>query len=89
MPGMSGSVTIVLPQGKAGAIPVRAIVTEGNKHFVWRVDDKQQVERIEVTLDNNNRVISGLDDGDVIATSGVSELQAGQKVRSWIKERGL
>ncbi|WP_318409959.1 efflux RND transporter periplasmic adaptor subunit [Photobacterium leiognathi] len=89
MPGMSGSVTIVLPHGNAGAIPTRAVITEGNKHFVWRVNDKQQVERVEVTLDNNNRVISGLNDGDVIATSGVSELQAGQKVRSWIKERGL
>ncbi|WP_305816346.1 efflux RND transporter periplasmic adaptor subunit [Photobacterium leiognathi] len=89
MPGMSGSVTIVLPHGNAGAIPTRAVITEGNKHFVWRVNDKQQVERVEVTLDNNNRVISGLNDGDVIATSGVSELQTGQKVRSWIKERGL
>ncbi|WP_419205506.1 efflux RND transporter periplasmic adaptor subunit [Photobacterium leiognathi] len=89
MPGMSGSVTIVLPHGNAGAIPTRAVITEGDKHFVWRVNDKQQVERVEVTLDKNNRVISGLDDGDVIATSGVSELQAGQKVRSWIKERGL
>ncbi|MCG3887470.1 efflux RND transporter periplasmic adaptor subunit [Photobacterium leiognathi] len=89
MPGMSGSVTIVLPHGNAGAIPTRAVITEGNKHFVWRVNDKQSVERVEVTLDKNNRVISGLNDGDVIATSGVSELQAGQKVRSWIKERGL
>ncbi|WP_305460647.1 efflux RND transporter periplasmic adaptor subunit [Photobacterium leiognathi] len=89
MPGMSGSVTIVLPHGNAGAIPTRAVITEGNKHFVWRVNDKQQVERVEVTLDKNNRVISGLNDGDLIATSGVSELQAGQKVRSWIKERGL
>ncbi|WP_305403523.1 efflux RND transporter periplasmic adaptor subunit [Photobacterium leiognathi] len=89
MPGMSGSVTIVLPHGNAGSIPTRAVITEGNKHFVWRVNDKQQVERVEVTLDKNNRVISGLNDGDVIATSGVSELQAGQKVRSWIKERGL
>ncbi|WP_060987922.1 efflux RND transporter periplasmic adaptor subunit [Photobacterium leiognathi] len=89
MPGMSGSVTIVLPHGNAGAIPTRAVITEGDKHFVWRVNDKQQVERVEVTLDKNNRVISGLNDGDVIATSGVSELQAGQKVRSWIKERGL
>ncbi|WP_318453263.1 efflux RND transporter periplasmic adaptor subunit [Photobacterium leiognathi] len=89
MPGMSGSVTIVLPHGNTGAIPTRAVITEGDKHFVWRVNDKQQVERVEVTLDKNNRVISGLNDGDVIATSGVSELQAGQKVRSWIKERGL
>ncbi|WP_318421206.1 efflux RND transporter periplasmic adaptor subunit [Photobacterium leiognathi] len=89
MPGMSGSVTIVLPHGNAGAIPTRAVITEGNKNFVWRVNGKQQVERVEVTLDKNNRVISGLNDGDVIATSGVSELQAGQKVRSWIKERGL
>nr|WP_252858198.1 efflux RND transporter periplasmic adaptor subunit [Photobacterium angustum] len=89
MPGMSGSVTIVLPQGKAGAIPMRAIITEDSKNYVWRVDDNQQVVRTEVKLDNNNRVISGLEDGDVIATSGVSELQSGQKVRSWIKERGL
>ena len=64
-------------------------MVDGNKSYVWRVDDKQQVVRTEVTLDSNNRVIAGLNDGDVIATSGVSELQSGQKVRSWIKERGL
>jgi len=30
-----------------------------------------------------------LNDGDNVAISGVTELREGQKVRSWIKERGL
>lgn len=89
LPGMSGQVRIKIPRGKVGAIPLRAIITEGSATYVWRVSDEGLIEKTAVELDENNRITQGLQDGDLIATSGVDELVDGQKVRSWIKERGL
>ncbi|MDO6497153.1 efflux RND transporter periplasmic adaptor subunit [Photobacterium sanguinicancri] len=89
LPGMSGQVRIKIPRGKAGAIPLRAIITEGSATYVWRVSDEGLIKKTAVELDENNRITQGLQDGDLIATSGVDELADGQKVRSWIKERGL
>ncbi len=89
LPGMSGQVRIKIPRGKVGAIPLRAIITEGSATYVWRVSDEGLIKKTAVELDENNRITQGLQDGDLIATSGVDELVDGQKVRSWIKERGL
>ncbi|MGF1685773.1 efflux RND transporter periplasmic adaptor subunit [Photobacterium japonica] len=89
LPGMAGHVKVALPGGELGAIPVRAIMKDGDQQFVWRVDEQGAVSKVAVTLDDKRRVISGLSDGDNIATSGVYELEDGQKVRAWVKERGL
>lgn len=89
LPGMAGHVRIALPRGTAGAIPQRAIVKEGEQSFVWKVDADGVVSKVAVQLDSQNRVIDGLNDGDQIATSGVAELKDGDKVRAWVKERGL
>lgn len=89
LPGMAGQVRINLPRGNTGGVPVRAIVQEGNDSYLWRVDDQGVVHKAKVVLDDKRRVLEGLNDGDLIATSGVHELQEGQKVRPWVKERGL
>ncbi|MGF1700734.1 efflux RND transporter periplasmic adaptor subunit [Photobacterium makurazakiensis] len=89
LPGMAGHVKVSIPSGGTGAIPRRAILTEGDKTFVWKVDEQGIVSKVAVQLDDKRRVLAGLQDGDLIATSGVTGLQEGQKVRTWIKERGL
>lgn len=89
LPGMAGHVRVALPGGELGAIPQRAIMTEGDQQFVWKVDEQGRVSKVAVTLDDKRRVLLGLADGDNIATSGVFELKEGQKVRAWVKERGL
>lgn len=89
LPGMAGHVRVAIPQNASGSIPSRAILTEGENTFVWRVDDQGIVTKVPVQLDNKRRVLNGLNDGDLIATSGVQELKEGQKVRKWVKERGL
>ncbi|UTV28711.1 efflux RND transporter periplasmic adaptor subunit [Photobacterium atrarenae] len=89
LPGMAGQVRISLPSGNSGALPSRAIMHEGKVNYVWRVDAQGVVSKVAVQLDAQRRVIGGLNDGDLIVTSGVEQLQEGQKVRAWVKERGL
>ncbi|MBY5943838.1 efflux RND transporter periplasmic adaptor subunit [Photobacterium rosenbergii] len=89
LPGMAGHVRVAIPHVSSGSLPSRAILTEGDTTFVWRVDEQGIVSKVPVQLDERRRVLNGLNDGDLIATSGVNELQEGQKVRKWVKERGL
>lgn len=89
LPGMAGSVRIGLPKGNVGAITPQALMQEGNVTYVWQVDDQGIVHKQKIELDEKGRITKGLNDGDSIAISGVNQLREGQKVRSWVKERGL
>lgn len=89
LPGMAGTVKVLIPQGNLGAISKRSIMQDGNATYVWFVDKDGIVHKRQVEFDDKRHVIKGLNDGDTIATSGINELQEGQKVRAWIKERGL
>jgi len=89
LPGMAGLVKIAIPKGNSGAIAKRAIMREGNANYVWHIDEAGIARKTQVELDDKGRVVSGLNDGDQIAISGINELQEGQKVRAWVKERGL
>lgn len=89
LPGMAGLVKVAIPKGSSGAISKRAIMKEGNAIYVWHIDEAGIAHKTQVELDDKGRVVKGLNDGDQIATSGIAELQEGQKVRAWVKERGL
>ena len=89
LPGMAAAVRITLPKDKQGNIPPQALVRDNDSLFVWLVTEDGLVVKRAVVLDTAGRVLSGLSDGDTIAISGVLELQEGQRVRPWIKERGL
>ncbi|MGF1723270.1 efflux RND transporter periplasmic adaptor subunit [Photobacterium nomapromontoriensis] len=89
LPGMAGHVSVALPHGGPDAIPERAIIREGEQTYVWKVGEQGRVTKVMVEVDAGRRLISGLADGDAIVTSGVNQLQEGQKVREWVKERGL
>ncbi|MDX2322100.1 MAG: efflux RND transporter periplasmic adaptor subunit [Moritella sp.] len=89
LPGMAGAVRIALPKGNVGTLPPQALMKKDDAYFVWQIDDQGLAHKREIELDANGRVTKGLNDGDNVAISGVTELREGQKVRSWIKERGL
>ncbi|MDO6706630.1 efflux RND transporter periplasmic adaptor subunit [Photobacterium sp. 1_MG-2023] len=89
LPGMAAQVRIALPHTGAGALPERAVMHEAGKTYVWQVAENGAVSKVEVELNDSFRVIRGLEDGAMIATSGVAELKEGQVVREWVKERGL
>lgn len=89
LPGMSGVVKIKLPTNQDVGIPEQAIIREGDKTFIWYIDNDNTTHKKSVELDSKNQVISGLESGDNIAITGISQLVENQKVRSWVKERGL
>ena len=70
------------------AVPVNAIVSDGDSTYVWVVDrDLMTVTRREVTVADGIGetvvVTEGLNAGETIATAGASFLTDGMQVRPW------
>lgn len=93
MPGMTANVSITIPEGgtSAGAdtavvVPANAVIgDEQGNSTVWKVDpESMTVSRVPVELGElagtDVRVLSGLNAGDRIATSGVHNLREGMQV---------
>ncbi len=91
-PGMAANVEITLSNQNLNdktIIPNSAQMIENDKTFVWRLNKNFQVEKQQVSLDESGKLISGLNDGDIIVLAGVTDLKQGQQVKKWHKERGL
>ncbi|MGF1696167.1 efflux RND transporter periplasmic adaptor subunit [Vibrio lamellibrachiae] len=89
LPGMAGSVRAIVDAGSATRIPSSALFEANGNTNVWRVNSDGITEKARVKLNDKREVLSGLNDGDQIVISGVSGIEAGIKVREWVKERGL
>ncbi len=89
LPGMSGVVHVEVLNGQETQIPAGGIIMDEGLPYVWKRKANGLVERQLVELNEENQVVNGLQDGDQIVISGVSELSEGMKVHEWIKERGL
>lgn len=85
--GMTASVRMEEGHGAAPVrlVPLSAIYQEEDTPHVWVIQDRK-LELRPVELDGFDhdgvRVVSGLEDGDVVVTAGVHKLVAGQKVRT-------
>ncbi len=93
LPGMAGKASgtppkTMIQQSSGIEIPVSAVFTDeasGNT-FVWVVDEsgpvvnKRQVEAGKIA-DRGIRILSGLNEGELIASAGVHYLFEGQKVK--------
>lgn len=89
LPGMSTTVIVPIKAAVSSLIPKSALI-KGNtdQPRVWQVGEDGRVSESLITL-NDDRLIGGLQDGDVIVLSGVEYLNEGDKVTPWVKERGL
>ena len=95
LPGMTATVTASLPKGPtptAGAfnIPTMAVgSTEQGEPFIWIVSPsdmtvrRQTVKTGKLVGDNMEIFSSELSDGDLVVTSGISQLKVGQQVRKF------
>jgi hypothetical protein len=67
------------------AVPAEAVVAEGDQRRVWVVDPQGEVESRPVTLGvetpNDVEVVSGLQEGQLIAVGDRSRLHNGEIVR--------
>jgi len=93
LPGMTANLSITVPEGgtRAGVdtaviVPATAVISdEQGNSTVWKIDpDTMTVSRAQVQLGDlaggDVRVLSGLNAGDRIATSGVHNLREGMQV---------
>jgi RND family efflux transporter MFP subunit len=92
LPGMTARVTLTLPEDHEGqqvgvSLPSNAVPSdESGSPYVWRVDmSSMTVHRTPVTLGELSgtqvQILSGLEDGDLVAISGVHHLREGAPVR--------
>ena len=87
LPGMTARVQVTVDPERAWTIPVSAALADDNgKAFVWKLDpDTKAVSRAPVELgdliDDRVRITAGLDEGDLVAISGVNELRDDMIVR--------
>lgn len=93
LPGMAGKAQGTPPKDKSIRtfgieIPITSVFTDegSGDTFVWVVDEtesvvhKRQIETGEIA-DNGIQVLSGVDEGEIIASAGVHYLFEGQKVK--------
>jgi len=85
--GMTATVRFAVPSaGPALAVPLSALLREGEATYVWKVDRQAMtVERAPVQVagvaGNDVLLGGGVQAGETIVTAGVHLLQPGQKVR--------
>jgi len=87
LPGMTARVQVTVNPERAWSVPVSAAVADDSgKAFVWKVDPKSlAVTRTPVELgdmvDDRVLITAGLEDGDMVAISGVNQLRDDMVVR--------
>ena len=88
LPGMTARVQATVNPERAWSIPVNAaLADDSGKAFVWRVDPASgSVSRAPVELgdliDDRVLITAGLEEGDLVAISGVNQLRDNMKVRA-------
>ena len=103
--GMSTSVEVDLSAAFADVankiiVPATAVFAAEDlpvdipKRFVWKVDpNTMQVSKQAVTVGqltaSGIEVTSGVEPGEKLIAAGVSFIEEGQKVKPWVRERGL
>ncbi|OOE44291.1 efflux transporter periplasmic adaptor subunit [Salinivibrio kushneri] len=88
LPGMAAKVHATIPTKSQTQVPQSAVLETNEGTAVWRVGDNGEVKLTPVTL-REGKVVSGLENGEVIVATGVSALKEGDRVKAWVKERGL
>lgn len=87
LPGMTARVQVTVNPERAWSIPVSAaLADDSGKAFVWKLDpESKSVSRAPVELgdlvNDRVRVTAGLEEGDLVAISGVNQLRDDMVVR--------
>ena len=88
LPGMTGNLIITGSGGESDqySLPVAAIASNpSGKPFIWVVDDANKVSKQKVVIGEASGAVvavsSGVKEGDVVITAGISALQDGMQVK--------
>ena len=84
---MTARVRVVIDPERAWSVPSTAAQDDADGSYVWKVDaetmtvSKQYVELADDMVEDRIRLKSGVQEGDLVAISGVLNLREGTKVK--------
>ncbi len=83
-PGMFARIQLLVQEGKALVVPEAAVVSSGQGHLVYRIEDGKAV-RTDITIgerrDGLVEVIQGLENGDQVLVAGLQRIQNNAPVK--------
>lgn len=81
--GMQGTLQIMFPYENVIIVPLNAVVRIQDKTMVYRVNDENKAESVLVDIVEDGKkaaLLSGVEPGDVIVTTGANNVYDGQQV---------
>ena len=85
LPGSLLEVSIKYNKRNSLSIPDTSVILEGNKVYIYKVDEKNFTKRIEIKIGNRSKgyleVESGLNIGDVIVAEGLKKVRPNGKIK--------
>ena len=85
LPGALLEVTIKYNERNSLSIPDTSVILEGNKTYIYKVDEENITKRAEIIIGNRNQgyleVKSGLNEGDIIVAEGLKKVRPNGKIK--------
>ncbi len=85
LPGALLEVTIKYNERNSLSIPDTSVILEGNKTYIYKVDEENITKRAEIIIGNRNQgyleVKSGLNEGDTIVAEGLKKVRPNGKIK--------
>ena len=85
LPGALLEVTIKYNERNSLGIPDTSVILEGNKVYIYKVDEKNITKRTEIEIGNRSKgyleVKSGLNEGDTIVAEGLKKVRPNGKIK--------
>ncbi len=85
LPGSLLEVSIKYNERSSLGIPDTSVILEGNKVYIYKVDEKNITKRTEIIIGNRSKgyleVKSGLNNGDVIVAEGLKKVRPNGKIK--------
>ena len=86
IPGGLLEVTVKFNNRNSLSVPDTAVILEGNKAFVYKINDESIAKKTEIKIGTRDRgnleIISGLNDGDIVAAEGLKKIRPDSKIKS-------
>ena len=91
IPGSLLEIEILYNEKDALSVPDTSIIYEGNKKFIYQLDENNIIKKTEVETGVRNlgnlEILSGLVQGDKIIAEGLTKVRPGMKVKPIIKSQ--
>ena len=89
IPGSLLEVTVRFNERKSLGIPDTSVMLEGNKVYVYKVQDNNQILKTEITIGNRGNklieVLSGLNENEIIVAEGLKKVNPKGKIKPIFK----